>query len=100
MPILQAFFPDGEPGEVILNAGVGGAPLRFPLSVWFSRLTGEQRESENQAIASLAGSRSGSSISPWYGVVIVLKYGGTRCTTFIDITRRDLMILIAYLRTL
>ncbi len=93
-PCLRGFFGGEVPGEVVLNAGVGGYGIRYPLSIWFSPTAVERRVEENRAAPHVVGANG--QLCPWYGVIVMLKYGGRRCTTFIDITRRDLMVLSAF----
>ncbi len=94
-PFLRGFFGCDVPGEIILNVGVGGHPIRYPLSVWFSPRAAECRAEENRALSSVVPVNG--QFCPWYGVVVVLKYGGRRCTNYIDITPRDLMIFSAFI---
>lgn len=97
-PYLRGFFGCDVPGKVILNAGVGGHGIRYPLSVWFSPASVACKAEENRVAALLAELDGESRGCPWYGVIVILKYGGRRCTTYIDITARDLMVFSAYVR--
>ena len=94
MPLLDAFFIGEHPGELVLNEGLLGAPIRYPLSVWFCSHQAEHRLPENRAITSLL--RGLRIERPWYGVVVALKYGGTRCSSYVDITEFDLGHIAAY----
>lgn len=93
-PCLRGFFGGDVPTELVLNAGVGGYGIRYPLSIWFSPIAVEHRVEENRAAPSLVGADGW--VRPWYGVIVMLKYGGRRCTTFIDVGRRDLLVLAAF----
>ena len=92
--LLSGFFGSEQPGELVLNAGVGGAPIRSPLSVWFSPTCARAYAPENRSVEVLAGRRSVG--SPWYGPAVVLKYSGSRCSSYVDMTALDLTNFSAY----
>lgn len=97
-PCIEALFPDTHPSELVLNVGIGGAPLRFPLSVWFCPASRERGYPENRAMEYLTAGIVGA--RPWCGVTVGFKYSGTRCTGYVDMMRGDLTALSGYLMSL
>lgn len=93
LPHLRPFFPDGIPSEMILREGLQDIPLRFPFSIWFCETSFRQGSPRNRAVDCLCPIPLRR---PWYGPVIVLKYSGTTCTMFADISPLDRATLVAY----
>lgn len=95
---LTPFFLDeADQGEIVINAGLSGAIIRYPLSMWFSQRAANEQFPENRAMAGLV--RTSRVRAPWYGIAVVLKYGGSRCTRYVDMTEYDLGAVAAYFMT-
>ncbi|KAI0706482.1 hypothetical protein C8Q76DRAFT_629935 [Earliella scabrosa] len=93
-PHLAPFFFDESPTELILENGVHGEPVRFPLSLWYSRQAFDQRNPLNHAVSGLVRFMSHQ---PWYGPLVVLKYSGKRRRFFSDVCDLDLGTLSAFI---
>lgn len=83
-----------QPASMIVVHGVGGAPLRFPLHVFYRSDTHGEEPPVNQSIFRLTS--SGRSKHVWRGNVVALKFSGTRRQGYTDITMNDLSSLVAY----
>ena len=94
MPALHPFFFDANFNEVVVQSGLGGGELQYPLSVWISERAVTEKHPENRGIRALA--RDTPVLHPWFGVVVVLKYAGSRRASFTHMTEDDLRFLSAY----
>ncbi|KAI0740652.1 hypothetical protein C8Q76DRAFT_609451 [Earliella scabrosa] len=93
IPRLTPFFPDGPPIELVLEKGLHGVHMRYPLSLWYSPHAFEQKESQNQAVSALV---KHVVHRPWYGTLVVLKYSGSRRRLFANVCDLDLGALSAF----
>ncbi|KAK7448890.1 hypothetical protein VKT23_013622 [Stygiomarasmius scandens] len=93
VPVVQSYFGDEQPENLVVIQGINGVDLRFPLQVWYSPTAFEASHPVNEAIwqATL-----GSTSRPLYGPVVVLKYRGTRRLDYADTGTRDYTTLSAY----
>jgi len=82
-----------EPGSVIVTRGVGGAPLRFPMHVFYRADFLSDGSPPNRSIIKLTG---GQATHIWNGNVVALKFYGTRRQGYADATNGDLAALVAY----
>ena len=92
-PLVQTFFTEGQPENIILTQGLNNEPLRFPLHLWFSPPALEKGTQVNRSIYHIT---SGAAEKPWCGTVIVLKYNGSRRKGYTDAGSNDLPALSAY----
>ncbi|KAI0752315.1 hypothetical protein C8Q80DRAFT_441872 [Daedaleopsis nitida] len=120
VPSLSALFSEcaGPPTELVITASLSGARVYYPLSVWYcpsyttASHAGGVLFPKNKAIFNLAAERaawhavrpSGGNVSGvgawwalWCGPIVVLKYGGSGCTEFVDMAHDDLAHFLAYL---
>ena len=88
------FIGDAECAEVVLNTGLLDARIRFPLGLWYSPRAVRDKYPENRAMAHLV--RIDYPKTPWYGPAVVVKYCGSRCSGFADVTETDLTSVAAY----
>ncbi|KAI0294323.1 hypothetical protein B0F90DRAFT_1757554 [Multifurca ochricompacta] len=93
MPLIHQHFPGGEANNVVLTQGLNGEPLRFPLQLWYSSSALASNGPINQAIFRIT---SGAAPKPWCGLVMVLKYNGSRRQGYSDAGSNDLPALSAY----
>jgi len=82
-----------EPGNIVITRGVGGAPLRFPLHIFYRADFLIDGSLPNRAINRLTG---GQATHQWNGNVIALKFYGTRRQGYTDAGNGDLAALVAY----
>jgi len=82
------------PASIIVTHGVGGAPLRFPLHVFYRTDVSGDEPPINRSIYRLTS--GGRSKHVWRGHVVALKFSGTRRQGYTDITMNDLSSLVAY----
>ncbi|KDQ12994.1 hypothetical protein BOTBODRAFT_111976 [Botryobasidium botryosum FD-172 SS1] len=83
-----------QPASIIVTHGVGGAPLRFPLHVFYRTDVSDNEPPVNRSIFRLTS--GGRSKHIWRGNVVALKFSGTRRQGYTDITMNDLSSLVAY----
>ncbi|KAF8603056.1 hypothetical protein BDV93DRAFT_523638 [Ceratobasidium sp. AG-I] len=84
--------PQDTIGSLTIETGISeGAPLRYPLQVFFSR-GGPTSNVVNQAVYSLSKGQASQSGGP----IVVLKYSGTRRQGYIDASFNDLPTLVSY----
>lgn len=92
-PLIQAYFPESRPQSVILTQGLNGDPLRFPLHLFYCPLSLSRGSPINHAVYRIT---SGAALKPWAGVVLVMKFNGTRRHGYADASTNDLPALSAY----
>jgi hypothetical protein len=85
-----------EPASMVITNGVGGAPLRFPLHLFYRADFMMDGSRTNRAIYRLTGGRS---VYEWRGNVLALKFYGSRRQGYSDITLSDLGSLVAHFLT-
>lgn len=84
--------PHDAIGSLTIETGISeGAPLRYPLQVFYSR-GGPTSQLVNQAVLSLSKGQATQA----GGSIVVLKYSGTRRQGYIDATFNDLPTLVSY----
>ena len=94
-PELSRFFPESTPSETVMTNGIAGVPIRFPVSIWTCPVSFVRGWPINRAVHTRCGNNA-FQMSPWFGPVVVLKYGGTRCTKFVDMSDLDLALVLGY----
>lgn len=82
-----------EPASIVVTQGVGGAPLRFPLHIFYRPDFAQDGSPVNRPIYRLT---TGQSTVQWRGNIIALKFSGTRRQGYTEITMNDLSSLVAY----
>lgn len=76
LPIVYPYIGGiRDPGAIIVTHGIGGAPLRFPLHVFYRADFLVDGSPPNQSINRLTGGRS---THIWKGDVVAFKFYGTR----------------------
>ncbi|CCM02568.1 uncharacterized protein FIBRA_04671 [Fibroporia radiculosa] len=94
LPLVQDYFTESlGPSTIILTQGLNGEPLRFPLHIWYCPKSLLKNSPVNRAIYRIT---SGAAPKPWCGMVIVLKFNGTRRQGYTDAGVNDLPALSAY----
>lgn len=88
---VSEYFHDEEPDEIIVYNGLCGKSLRFPLQILVSRNAGNKSAPVNRAISNIT-----SSVSLWYGVVLVFRFSGTRKLDYSNASENDLPNIFAY----
>ncbi|KAG9099803.1 hypothetical protein FS749_000334 [Ceratobasidium sp. UAMH 11750] len=84
--------PQDAIGSLTIETGISeGAPLRYPLQVFFNR-SGPTSHLVNQSVYSLSKGQATQTGGP----IIVLKYSGTRRQGYIDASFNDLPTLVSY----
>ncbi|CAE6527181.1 unnamed protein product [Rhizoctonia solani] len=84
--------PHDSIGSLTIETGISeGAPLRYPLQVFFTR-GGSTAHLVNQSVYALSKGQATQA----GGSIIVLKYSGTRRQGYIDATFNDLPTLVSY----
>ncbi|QRV93185.1 MYND Zn-finger protein [Ceratobasidium sp. AG-Ba] len=84
--------PHDSIGSLTIETGISeGAPLRYPLQVFFTR-NGPGSHLVNQSIYSLSKGQA----SQTGGHIIILKYSGTRRQGYIDASFNDLPTLVSH----
>jgi len=78
--------------SMIITHGIGGAPLRFPLHLFYGTNSFGDGSPVNQTIARMTG---GKAIYPWAGNIVALKFSGSRRQGYTDATYNDVAPLIA-----
>ena len=78
-----------------MTNGIAGVPIRFPVSIWTCPVSFVRGWPINRAVHTRCGNNA-FQMSPWFGPVVVLKYGGTRCTKFVDMSDLDLALVLGY----
>ena len=94
VPRLTPFFHVGDAEEIVIESGLQERRLRYPLSIWYSKMAFRTQSPVNLAIGQLRG---GQSSSAWYGTVVVLRYSGHKRLMFSDICDSDMATLSVYL---
>ena len=92
-PLLDFWFSGGAPGTIILRAGLNGERLRFPLHIWYCSTSLQVGSPVNRAIGRITG---GMAHKAWCGPVVVLKFNGSRCQQYCNVSLNDLGVLSAY----
>lgn len=88
---VSEYFHNEEPDEIIVYNGLCGKSLRFPLQILVSRNAGNKSAPVNRAISNIT-----SSVSLWYGVVLVFRFSGTRKLDYSNASENDLPNIFAY----
>ncbi|KDN43650.1 hypothetical protein RSAG8_06027, partial [Rhizoctonia solani AG-8 WAC10335] len=84
--------PHDTIGSLTIETGISeGAPLRYPLQVFFTR-SGPAARLVNQSIYALSKGQATQA----GGSIVVLKYSGTRRQGYIDASFNDLPTLVSY----
>ncbi|KAI0711622.1 hypothetical protein C8Q76DRAFT_769423 [Earliella scabrosa] len=96
-PQLQSIVTDSIPTEALIEGGISGSLLRFPLSIWYCTTSFQRGGPLNRAVERLVGQCVHRA---WYGPVVLLKYGGSRRRQFAGVHGYDLPVLAAYFRSL
>ncbi|KIO34110.1 hypothetical protein M407DRAFT_150790 [Tulasnella calospora MUT 4182] len=78
--------------SMIITHGVGGAPLRFPLHLFYGTNSFGDGSPVNQVIARMT---AGKSTYQWAGNIVALKFSGSRRQGYTDATYNDVAPLIA-----
>lgn len=97
-PTIWTPMPQGQLGGVqeitsmIITHGVGGAPLRFPLHLFYGTNSFGDGSPVNQVIARMTAGRS---TYQWAGNIVALKFSGSRRQGYTDATYNDVAPLIA-----
>ena len=92
-PILQEYFPESIPSNIILTQGLNGEALRFPLHIWYCPVSLQRGSPVNRGISRIT---SNAAAKPWCGPVLVLKFNGSRRQSYTDAGSNDLPALSAY----
>lgn len=92
-PIIQAWFPHGQCSSLTLTQGLNQEALRFPLQVHYDAEALSRGSPINRSVYRIT---SGQAPRQWHGVVIVLKYSGSRRQSYADASLNDLPALSAY----
>jgi len=77
---------------MIITHGIGGAPLRFPLHLFYGSSSFGDGSPINRTIQRMT---AGKSIYPWSGNIVALKFSGSRRQGYTDATYNDVAPLIA-----
>lgn len=93
VPLVNNFFPEGQPEGIVLTQGLNGEPLRFPLNLFYSPTALHKQNPINRAIYHIT---SGAAAKAWAGTVVVLKFNGSRRQGYSDAGSNDLPALSAY----
>ena len=95
MPDVSRFIHPEDAGRIVLETGLNGEKLRFPLDVWYSVSALATGSPPNRAIGKLCG--GSIRVREWPGTVVVLKFAGSRRLRYGDIgTETDRAALSAY----
>jgi len=86
-PKISEYFPDEEPGETIVNIGLNGKALCFPLH-GFSNAS-NRGFPVNRALSNMTSSL-------WYRVILVLRSNGTRRLGYSSAGENDLLHICTY----
>ncbi|THU90377.1 hypothetical protein K435DRAFT_864320 [Dendrothele bispora CBS 962.96] len=93
IPLLQPYFGDEHPQNLILAKGLNGIEIRFPLQIWYSPMAFQTMFPINRAVQHATGVPNAK---PWYGPVIVLKFRSSKKAGFTDAGTRDFTALLDY----
>jgi len=97
IPVVQGYFPDSVPSQLVLTQGLNQEPLRFPLQLFYCAVSLSKGSPVNKAVRRIT---SGKSQKQWSGPVVVLKYSGSRRQNYGDASTHDLATLSAYFLSL
>lgn len=92
-PLVQDHFGSEIAQSIVLTLGINGESLRFPLQIFYSPLGLATGTPVNRPILKIT---SGAARRVWCGVVVALKYKGTRRSDYTDAGLNDLAALSAY----
>lgn len=86
-------FPDGQADNIVVTQGLDGRQLRSPLQLWYSPTALSRRAPINLPINNMT---IDSQAKRWYGMVVVLKFSGSRRQSYSHANLNDLADLSAY----
>lgn len=89
-------FPDGQAESLILTQGLNGRRLRCPLQLWYSPTALSHGAPINRAIYNIT---VGSEAKYWHGMVVVLKFSGSRRQGYSHANLNDVLDLVPYFLT-
>ena len=92
-PLLQDYFPAGSPEGIAVTQGLNGENLRFPLHLWYCPKSLKTGAPVNRSVHRIT---SNAARKPWCGPVVVLKFNGSRRSSYMDAGSNDLPALSAY----
>ncbi|CAE6359630.1 unnamed protein product [Rhizoctonia solani] len=92
-PIVTNVINDDHPSQVVLEQGIAGDNLRFPIQLWSRGAFLSDGSALNQSIYRLT---KGQATYPWKGPFIALKFSGTRRQGYVDMSLNDLPALVSH----
>ncbi|KAF8757812.1 MYND finger [Rhizoctonia solani] len=92
-PVVTNIVNDDHPSQVVLEQGIAGDNLRFPIQLWSRGAFLTDGSALNQSIYRLT---KGQATYPWKGPFIALKFSGTRRQGYVDMSLNDLPALVSH----
>ncbi|CAE6506329.1 hypothetical protein RSOLAG22IIIB_02690 [Rhizoctonia solani] len=92
-PVVTNIINDDHPYQVVLEQGIAGDNLRFPIQLWSRGAFLSDGSALNQSIYRLT---KGQATYPWKGPFIALKFSGTRRQGYVDMSLNDLPALVSH----
>lgn len=92
-PVVTGPLNDDHPSQVVLEQGIAGDNLRFPIQLWSRGAFLNDGSPINQSIYRLT---KGQARYPWKGPFIALKFSGTRRQGYVDMSLNDLPALVSH----
>ncbi|KAJ1306892.1 hypothetical protein OPQ81_007877 [Rhizoctonia solani] len=92
-PVVTNIVNDDHPAQVVLEQGIAGDNLRFPIQLWSRGAFQSDGSPLNQSIHRLT---RGQASYPWKGPFIALKFSGTRRQGYVDMSLNDLPALVSH----
>ena len=86
-------FPDGQAEYIVLTQGFDGRHLRSPLQLWYSPTALSHGTPINQVISFMT---AGSEAKNWHGMVVALKFSGSRRQSYSHANLNDILDLVPY----
>lgn len=90
---VSKYFPNEQPGEIVVKRGLNEKELRFPLLIFFSRDARKKGAPVNRAIGCIT---SGVDSVTWCGTILVFRYKGTRRQGYSNASLTDLAHISEY----
>ena len=92
-PMVNAVIQDEHPTQIVLEQGIAGDNLRFPIQLWSRGTFVNDNSPLNQSIYRLTKAQARY---PWKGPFIALKFSGTRRQGYVDMSLNDLPALVSH----
>lgn len=92
-PLVQGVVSDEHPSQLVLEQGIAGDNLRFPIQLWSRGSYLNDGSPLNRSIYRLT---KGQARYPWKGPFVALKFSGTRRQGYVDMSLNDLPALVSH----